>query len=77
MAAKLKTFVMEDGLYTHVVAATSRVKALEAWGAHQDLFKSGLASETDDPALVKAATAQPGAPLKRKAGAKSPRFFPE
>ncbi len=67
---RLKTFLMNDGLWEHVVATTSRVKALEAWGAHQDLFKSGLAEETDDPGAVKAATAEPGRPLRRKARTK-------
>lgn len=77
MAAKLKTFVMDDGLYTHVVATSSRVKALRAWGANQDLFKAGLAKETGDPALVKAATAHPETPLRRKAGASGGRFVAE
>ena len=77
MAARLKTFVMDDGLYTHVVASTSRVKALDAWGANQDLFKAGLAKETHDPALVKAATAHPETPLRRKAGSAGGRFTPE
>ena len=48
MAARLKTFVTSDGLTDYVVATTSRPKALEAWGSHQDLFKTGLARETDD-----------------------------
>jgi hypothetical protein len=67
---RLKTFAFSDGLYDHLIAATSRPKALAAWGSHQDLFKSGLAQETEDPALVKAAAAKPGAPLRRKAGAR-------
>lgn len=65
MAARLKVFVTSDGLTDYVVAATSRPKALAAWGAHQDLFKTGGARETDDPALIKAATAQPGDVLRR------------
>jgi len=67
---RLKTFAFSDGFYDHLVAATSRPKALAAWGAHQDLFKSGLAKETDDPALVKTSLAKPDTPLRRKAGAK-------
>jgi hypothetical protein len=51
-----------------VVATTSKVKALAAWGSHQDLFKTGLAHETDDPELVKAASAQPDQVLRRPAG---------
>lgn len=70
MAARLKVFVTSDGLTDYVVAASSRPKALAAWGAHQDLFKTGGARETDDAALVKAATAQPGEVLRRPADSK-------
>ena len=71
MAARLKVFVTSDGLTDYVVATTSRPKALAAWGSHQDLFKTGLARETDDAALVKAATAQPGEVLRRPAGSRA------
>jgi hypothetical protein len=71
MAARLKVFVTSDGLTDYVVATTSRPKALEAWGSHQDLFKTGLARETDDPELVKAATATPGDVLRRPAGSRA------
>ncbi len=72
MAARLKVFVTSDGLTDYVVAASSRPKALAAWGAHQDLFKTGGARETDDPALVKAALAQAGEVLRRPTDAKIP-----
>ncbi|MDB5494707.1 MAG: hypothetical protein JWP86_2044 [Phenylobacterium sp.] len=68
MAARLKVFVTSDGLTDYVVAASSKPKALAAWGSHQDLFKTGLARETDDPALVKAAMKRPGEVLRRPAG---------
>ena len=71
MAARLKVFVTSDGLTDYVVATTSRPKALAAWGSHQDLFKTGMARETEDPALVKAATAQPGEVLRRPAGTRA------
>ncbi len=71
MAARLKVFVTSDGLTDYVVATTSRPKALEAWGSHQDLFKTGLARETDDAGLVRAATAQPGQVLRRAAGSRA------
>ncbi len=61
--ARLKVFGWSDGLRTYVVAATSRPKALQAWGVRQDLFKEGVAREVDDPDLVKAALAQPGVVL--------------
>lgn len=67
MAPKLKVFLTSDGLTDYVVATSSRPKALAAWGAHQDLFKTGGACETDDPALVKAALAQPGEVLRKPA----------
>ena len=70
MAARLKVFVTSDGLTDYVVAASSKPKALAAWGSHQDLFKTGLAHETDDAALVTAAPAQPGDVLRRAAMAR-------
>lgn len=70
MAPRLKVFVTSDGLTDYVVAASSRPKALAAWGVHQDLFKTGAARETDDPALVEAATARPGEVLRRPAGSR-------
>lgn len=63
--AKLKVFAWSNGLKTYAVATTSRPKALEAWGIHQDLFADGTAREVDDPALVAAATAAPGAVIER------------
>jgi hypothetical protein len=68
MASRLKVFVTSDGLTDYAVAASSKAKALAAWGSHQDLFKTGLAHETDDPELVAAATARPGEVLRRPAG---------
>ncbi|WP_309092527.1 hypothetical protein [Phenylobacterium sp.] len=68
MAPRLKVFVTSDGLTDYVVATTSKVKALAAWGSHQDLFKTGLAREADDPELIKAATARPDEVLRRPAG---------
>ena len=68
MAPRLKVFVTSDGLTDYVVAVSSRAKALSAWGVRQDVFKEGAAHETDDPELVKAATAQPGEVLRKPAG---------
>ena len=65
MAAKLKVFVTSDGLTEYAVATSSRPKALAAWGVHQDLFKQGAARETDDAALVEAASARPGEVVER------------
>ena len=71
MAARLKTFVTSDGLTDFVVATSSRPKALAAWGVHQDLFKEGLARETDDAALVAEAAKRPGEVLRRPAGSRA------
>ena len=68
MAPRLKVFVTSDGLTDYVVAVSSRAKALAAWGVRQDVFKEGQAHETDDPALAKAALAQPGEVLRRPSG---------
>jgi len=68
MATRLKVFVTSDGLTDYVVAVSSRAKALAAWGIRQDVFKEGQAHETDEPALVKAALAQPGEVLRRPSG---------
>jgi len=68
MAPRLKVFVTSDGLTDFVVAASSKPKALAAWRVHQDVFKTGLAHETDDPELVAAASAKPGEVLRRPAG---------
>jgi hypothetical protein len=71
VAPRLKVFVTSDGLTDYVVAASSRTKALAAWGVRQDVFKEGAAHETDDPVLVKAATAQPGEVLRKPAGSRA------
>lgn len=71
MAPRLKVFVTSDGLTDYVVAASSRPKALAAWGVRQDLFKTGVARETDDPELVEAATVRPGEVLRRPAGSRA------
>ncbi len=76
--ARLKTFITSDGFTDFVVATTSRPKALAAWGVRQDLFKQGAARETDEPALVKAATKTPDVVLERPAGGrKGPIRLPE
>lgn len=62
---RLKVFVTSDGFTDYVVAASSRAKALAAWGAHQDLFATGGARETNDPELIEAASASPGTVLRR------------
>ncbi|WP_428152275.1 hypothetical protein [Brevundimonas sp.] len=65
MAAKLKVFTWSDGFHAFTVAASSRPKALEAWGATQDLFKTGLAREVDEGADREAALDSPGTVISR------------
>ena len=67
MAPRLKVFCTTNGLTQYVVATSSKAKALSAWGAKQDLFKEGLASETNEAALVEAALATPGEVVTRSA----------
>jgi hypothetical protein len=69
MAVRLKTYRAEiDGLHEWIVAAPNQRAALDAFGVHQDLFAQGLASVSDDAAAESAATARPGAPLRRPKG---------
>ncbi len=65
---KLKTYQASIGFFDLVVAAPSMKAALEAWGSKSNLFHAGLASETEDPAIVAAALAKPGVVLKRPVG---------
>ena len=66
MARRPKVFCWSDGLRTFTVAATSRAKALEAWGVERDLFKNGGAREITEGAHYEAAAAQPGQVLERR-----------
>jgi hypothetical protein len=73
MPRKLKTFQTSLGFYDLAIAAPSMKAVLEAWGAGSNLFHQGFAKETDDPDVVAATMAKPGAVLKRPAGS-SGRF---
>lgn len=64
--AKLKVFCWSDGFRAYPVAVSSRPKALEAWGATQDLFKTGMATELTEGADFEAALAAPGEVLERR-----------
>ena len=67
---KLKVFRAHQGFYDSIVAATSRPKALAAWGAKPTLFSQGFAKETKDADAVEAALAQPGVVLRRPFGSR-------
>lgn len=65
MAKRLKVFTWSDGFHAFTVAASSRPKALEAWGSKQDLFATGLASELSCGPDYEAALAAPGQVIER------------
>ena len=65
MARKLKVFCYSDGFHSWTVAASSRAKALEAWGVKRDLFKDGSAKEIDIGPDREAALASPGEQIER------------
>ncbi|VXB63747.1 hypothetical protein [Brevundimonas sp. G8] len=65
MAPKLKVFTWSDGFHAFTVAASSRPKALDAWGSKQDLFATGLASQLSDGPDYEAALASPGDVITR------------
>lgn len=68
MAKKLKVFHASIGFFELAVAAPSMKAAAEAWGSNQDIFKNGLAKETEDAGIVEAALASPGVVLRRAIG---------
>ncbi|MBJ7319248.1 MAG: hypothetical protein JHC96_10650 [Brevundimonas sp.] len=73
MAPRLKVFTWSDGFHAFTVAASSRPKALEAWGAKQDLFATGLASQLSGGPDHDAALAAPGEVIWRSMSARSER----
>ena len=77
MAQRLKLFQWSDGFHTFTVAASSRPKALAAWGSGQDLFATGLAKEVDDSPDADAAKASPGTVIERKLDVTLPASAPK
>ena len=65
MAPRLKVFEWSDGFHRFTVAASSRPKALAAWGIQQDIFGSGLAKEAPESEDAEAARARPGEVVER------------
>jgi len=68
MARKLKTYQTSLGFFDLAIAAPSMKAALEAWGAHSNLFHQGAAKESDDPDVIAAAMKKPGVVLRRPVG---------
>lgn len=65
MAPRLKVFEWSDGFHAFTVAASSRPKALAAWGVTQDLFATGLAHEVADGPDRDVALQRPGQVIER------------
>lgn len=65
MAARLKVFRYSDGFHAWTVAASSRARALAAWGVKRDLFKDGAAEQIDDGPDYEAALKAPGELIER------------
>lgn len=65
MAAALKVFCYSDGFHAWTVAASSRPKALAAWGVERDLFKDGSAKEIRSGPDYEAAREKPGTLIER------------
>ncbi|QOZ80571.1 cell envelope biogenesis protein TolA [Bradyrhizobium sp. CCBAU 53351] len=68
MARKLQTYQTSLGFFDLAIAAPSMKAALEAWGAHSNLFHQGVAKESDDPDVIAAAMKKPGVVLRRPVG---------
>lgn len=65
MAPRLKVFTWSDGFHAFTVAASSRAKALAAWGIKRDIFIDGLAHELAEGPDHDAALARPGDVIER------------
>jgi hypothetical protein len=65
MAPRLKVFSWSDGFHAFSVAASSRPKALAAWGIERDIFRDGLAREIHEGPDYDAALARPGEVVER------------
>lgn len=65
MPRPLKVFSYSDGFHSWTVAATSRARALEAWGVKRDLFKDGAAVEAAEGPDREAALKAPGELIER------------
>lgn len=61
--ARLKVFVTRIGIRDWAVAVSSQKAALKAWDVRENLFATGAAKETQDPAAITAAMKNPGVPV--------------
>ncbi len=67
---RIKVFRTRIGFTDWVVATSSQQAALEAWDVRRNLFASGEASVTDDPAAIALALDNIGkaTPMKKPGG---------
>jgi hypothetical protein len=70
----IKVFRTHIGVHDYVVATSSQQAALEAWDVSRNLFATGEAERTDDPAAIEAALGNIGkaVPLAKPAARKRP-----
>ncbi|HVZ99032.1 MAG TPA: hypothetical protein VG841_01820 [Caulobacterales bacterium] len=61
--SRLKVYVTRIGIKDWVVAAPNQKQALKAWDVRENLFASGAAKETNDPASITLAMKNPGVPV--------------
>ena len=61
----MKVFSYSDGFHSWTVAASSRAKALHAWGVKRDLFQDGSAIEAVEGPDREAALKAPGELIER------------
>jgi hypothetical protein len=63
ITSRMKVYTTRIGLRDWLVAADSQKEALKAWDVHKNLFASGDARVTNDPACVALAMKTPGVPV--------------
>lgn len=70
--AAIKVYTANLGFYEVAVAARSQKIALAHWGAKRDLFREGIAKETNDPRASEAAMRKIGMVVRRPIGSNGP-----
>lgn len=72
ITSRLKVYTTRIGVRDWVVAADSQKAALKAWDVHKNLFASGDARVTNEPAHVALAMRSPGLPVAAPASLRVP-----
>lgn len=63
ITSRTKVYITRIGLKDWLVAVDSQKAALKAWDVHRNLFATGEARLTNDPAHVESAMRAPGVPV--------------